>query len=43
MTGSYAASFLPTILVPLLPIAAFAVMGFLFLYVESESDPEGEA
>ncbi len=41
MTGAYAASFLPTVLVPLLPVAAFAVMGLLFLYVES--DAEGEA
>ena len=41
MAGAYAASFLPTVLVPLLPIAAFAVMGLLFLYVEN--DVEGEA
>ena len=36
MTGAYAASYLPAILVPLLAFAAFAVMGLLFVYVESE-------
>ncbi|ELR98142.1 hypothetical protein [Gloeocapsa sp. PCC 73106] len=40
MTGAYAASFLPTLLVPLLPIAAFAVMGLLFLYVETDTESE---
>ncbi|MGE5656885.1 MAG: photosystem I reaction center subunit VIII [Actinomycetota bacterium] len=38
MTGSYAASFLPWILIPvvtwLLPVVA---MGLFFLYVESEA------
>lgn len=37
MTLAYAASFLPEIFVPLLPFAAFAVMGLLFVYVESEA------
>jgi photosystem I subunit 8 len=41
MTGSYAASFLPWILIPvvtwLLPAVAF---GLLFLYIENE-DPKG--
>jgi photosystem I subunit 8 len=41
MTGSYAASYLPWILIPvvtwLLPIV---VMGLLFLYIERE-DPSG--
>jgi photosystem I subunit 8 len=37
MTGAYAASFLPAILVPLLAVIAFGVMGLLFLYVESDA------
>ncbi len=37
MTGSYAAAYLPAVLVPLLPVLAFMVMGLLFIYVESEA------
>jgi photosystem I subunit VIII len=38
MTGSYAASFLPWIMIPLVGWALPAVvMGLLFLYVEKEA------
>ncbi|MGK7876020.1 MAG: photosystem I reaction center subunit VIII [Xenococcaceae cyanobacterium] len=37
MTGVYAASFLPVVFVPLLALVAFAVMGLLFIYIESEA------
>lgn len=41
MTGSYAASFLPWILLPLTTLLVPAVaMGLLFLYIERE-DPSG--
>ncbi|MGK7917159.1 MAG: photosystem I reaction center subunit VIII [Prochloraceae cyanobacterium] len=36
--ASFAASYLPVIFVPLLAIAAFAVMGLLFTYIESEAE-----
>ncbi|MEL4894098.1 photosystem I reaction center subunit VIII [Crocosphaera sp. Alani8] len=37
MTGTYAAAYLPAIFVTLLPVLAFAVMGLLFVYIESEA------
>ncbi|MEM9542707.1 MAG: photosystem I reaction center subunit VIII [Cyanobacteria bacterium P01_E01_bin.42] len=37
VTGSYAASFLPMIFVPLLAVAAGIVMGLFFMYVENEA------
>ena len=37
MLGDYAASYFPFVFVPLLPVAAFAVMGLLFIYVESDA------
>ena len=37
MIGSYAASYLPVIFVPLMAVLAFAVMGLLFTYIESEA------
>ncbi|NJN20395.1 MAG: photosystem I reaction center subunit VIII [Leptolyngbya sp. RL_3_1] len=37
MLGDYAASFLPVALVPILAVSAFAVMGLLFIYIESDA------
>ena len=37
MIGDYAASFLPAVFVPMLALVAFAVMGLLFIYVESDA------
>jgi len=37
MLGDYAASYLPFVFVPLLAVSAFAVMGLLFMYVESDA------
>ncbi len=37
MTGAYAASFLPVVFVPLLALVAFAVMGLLFIHIESDA------
>jgi hypothetical protein len=37
VTGSYAASFLPMILVPLMPVFAAVMMGLFFMYVESDA------
>ena len=37
MTGTYAAAYLPAILVALLPVLAFTVMGLLFVYIETEA------
>ncbi len=39
MTGDYAASFLPSVLVPLVGIVSAAVsMALLFTYIESEAE-----
>lgn len=38
MFGTYAASFLPALLVPALPLAFFVVLGLLFTYIETEAD-----
>lgn len=35
--GSYAASFLPSVLVPLSAIASFVAMGLFYLYIESDA------
>ncbi|MFB2892034.1 photosystem I reaction center subunit VIII [Aerosakkonemataceae cyanobacterium BLCC-F50] len=38
MTGSYAASFLPWILIPIITwLLPAVVMGLLFIYIESEA------
>ena len=38
MTGSYAASFLPWILIPIITwLVPAVVMGLLFIYIESEA------
>ncbi|MBE9227144.1 photosystem I reaction center subunit VIII [Phormidium sp. LEGE 05292] len=38
MTGSYAASFLPWILIPIITwLLPAIVMGLLFIYIESEA------
>ncbi|MFB2937831.1 photosystem I reaction center subunit VIII [Aerosakkonemataceae cyanobacterium BLCC-F154] len=38
MTGSYAASFLPWILIPVITwLVPAVVMGLLFIYIESEA------
>ncbi|HEY9710794.1 MAG TPA: photosystem I reaction center subunit VIII [Oculatellaceae cyanobacterium] len=39
MTGSYAASFLPWILIPIVTwLLPAVVFGLFFIYIESESD-----
>ncbi|NJN72433.1 MAG: photosystem I reaction center subunit VIII [Limnothrix sp. RL_2_0] len=38
MTGTYAASFLPAILVPGLPLMFFVTLGLLFTYIETEAE-----
>ncbi|OKH19718.1 hypothetical protein [[Limnothrix rosea] IAM M-220] len=37
MTGAYAASFLPAMLVPMMAVLNFVVLGLLFTYIESEA------
>ena len=37
MTGTYAASFLPAMLVPMMAVLNFVVLGLLFKYIESEA------
>ncbi|HBE20035.1 MAG TPA: photosystem I reaction center subunit VIII [Cyanobacteria bacterium UBA11149] len=37
MTGAFAASFLPAVMIPLVVICAFVSMGLFFLYVEGEA------
>ncbi|MEM9219355.1 MAG: photosystem I reaction center subunit VIII [Cyanobacteria bacterium P01_F01_bin.150] len=37
MSGDYAASFLPIVLIPLLAVAAFTAMGLFFIYIQNES------